>query len=214
MKIKLDENLGNRGADVLRASGHEVTTMAEEGLSCASDEDPSVAQNLGPYTRSLHKIRRFLAETGCGSSSLPVGTSHTRQWPSWPVIPRHPRESGEKAGIQVFGDTDALPAGEPNPNAKESRTTPTGQVGRREAAHALAQSAARGRELARLLDSDTPVPGVTSGRPRPEIAAIAVPATTHDRNMSGDDFALTARVKHDALRPCCRRISRVVGNNE
>ncbi len=101
-----------------------------------------------------------------------------------------------KAGIQVFGDTDALSAGEPNPNDKESRTTPSGQVGRREAAHALAQSAARGRELARLLDSDTPVPGVTSGRLRPEIAAIAVPATTDGRNMSGDDFALSAGWGH------------------
>ena len=101
-----------------------------------------------------------------------------------------------KAGIQVFGDTDALSAGEPNPNDKESRTTPSGQAGRREAAHALAQSAARGRELARLLDSDTPVPGVTSGWPRPEIAAIAVPATTDGRNMAGDDFALTAGWGH------------------
>ena len=101
-----------------------------------------------------------------------------------------------KAGIQVLGDTDAPPADEPNPNARESRTTPSEQVGRREAAHVLAQSAARGRELAHLLDSDTPVPGVTSGRLRPEIAAIAVPATTHDRNMSGDDFALTAGWGH------------------
>ena len=105
---------------------------------------------------------------------------------------RHPA----KAGIQVFGDTDAPPADEPNPNAKESRTTPSGQVGRREAAHALAQSAARGRELARLLDSDTPVPGVTSGRLRPEVAAIAVPATTHGHNMINDDFALSAGWGH------------------
>ncbi len=59
------------------------------------------------------------------------------------------------------------------------------------AAEALAQSAARGRELARLLDSDMPVPGVTSGRLRPEIATIAVPATTDGRNMTGGDFALT-----------------------
>ena len=64
------------------------------------------------------------------------------------------------------------------------------------AAEALAQSAARGRELARLLDSDTPVPGVTSGRLRPEIAAIAVPTTTDGRNMTGGDFALTAGWGH------------------
>ena len=64
------------------------------------------------------------------------------------------------------------------------------------AAQALAQSAARGRELARLLDSDMPVPGVTSGRLRPEIAIIAVPATTDGRNMTGDDFALTAGWGH------------------
>ena len=102
-----------------------------------------------------------------------------------------------KAGIQVLGDTDAPPADEPNPNARESRTTPSVLVGRREAAHALAQSAARGRDLARLLDSDTPVPGVTSGRLRPETAAIAVPATTDGRNMTNDDFALTAGWGHN-----------------
>ena len=64
------------------------------------------------------------------------------------------------------------------------------------AAAALAASAARGRELARLLDPDTPVPGVTQGPLRPEIAAVAVPATTDGRNMTGDDFALTAGWGH------------------
>lgn len=38
MKIKLDENLGNHGADILRAAGHHVTTVAEEGLTSASDQ--------------------------------------------------------------------------------------------------------------------------------------------------------------------------------
>ena len=37
MNIKLDENLGRRGAAILRAAGHHVTTVAEEGLSSASD---------------------------------------------------------------------------------------------------------------------------------------------------------------------------------
>ena len=64
------------------------------------------------------------------------------------------------------------------------------------AADELAESAARGRELAALLDSETPVPGVTEGALRPEIAAIAVPSTTSGHNMSGDDFALTASWGH------------------
>ena len=73
------------------------------------------------------------------------------------------------------------------------------------AADALARSAARGRELAALLDPDNPVPGVTQAPLRPEIAAIAVPATTGGRNMAGDDFALTTGWGHrgqgDAVMP-------------
>ena len=79
------------------------------------------------------------------------------------------------------------------------------------AATALARSAARGRELARLLDPDTPVPGVTQGTLRPEIAAIAVPATIDGRNMAGDDFALTAGWGHfgqgDAVMPGQGRVA-------
>ena len=64
------------------------------------------------------------------------------------------------------------------------------------AAEELKASAARGRELAALLDSETPVPGVTTGKLRPEIAAIAVPSTADGGNMAGDDFALTASWGH------------------
>ena len=64
------------------------------------------------------------------------------------------------------------------------------------AADAFAVSAARGRELAALLDSDTPVPGVTTGTLRPAAAAVAVPSTTDGGNMAGDDFALTAGWGH------------------
>ncbi len=73
------------------------------------------------------------------------------------------------------------------------------------AAEALSRSAARGRELARLLDPDAPVPGVTAAPLRPEVAAVAVPATIDGRNMAGDDFALTAGWGHygsgDAVMP-------------
>ena len=60
----------------------------------------------------------------------------------------------------------------------------------------LAESSARGRELAALLDSDTPVGGVTTGNLRPEFAAIAVPTTTDGGNMAGDDFAVSAGWGH------------------
>ena len=72
------------------------------------------------------------------------------------------------------------------------------------AADELAASAARGRKLAALLDSYTPVPGVTEPLPgapagsalRPEIADVAVPSTTDGGNMTGEDFALTAGWGH------------------
>ena len=64
------------------------------------------------------------------------------------------------------------------------------------AAKELAASVARGRELAALLDSETPVTGVTTGGLRTEMAAIAVPSTTDGGNMAGDDFDLTAGWGH------------------
>ena len=73
------------------------------------------------------------------------------------------------------------------------------------AAEELRASAALGRELAALLDSERPVTGVTAGTLRPELAAIAVPSTAEGRNMTGDDFALTAGWGHfgagDAVMP-------------
>ena len=69
----------------------------------------------------------------------------------------------------------------------------------------LARSAARGRELAALLDPDVPVPGVTQAPLRPEIAAVAVPATTGGRHMVGENFSVTAgwgyRGQGDAVMP-------------
>ena len=65
-----------------------------------------------------------------------------------------------------------------------------------EATEELASSAARGREIAALLDSETPVAGVTTGALRTEIAATAVPSTTDGGNMAGDDFSVTAGWGH------------------
>ena len=64
----------------------------------------------------------------------------------------------------------------------------------------LALSAECGRELATLLDSDTPVPGVTQGSIRTELAVIAVPSRTGGGNMTGDDFVLSAGWGHFGAR--------------
>ena len=69
----------------------------------------------------------------------------------------------------------------------------------------LRASAARGRELAQLLDPETPVPGVTAGTLRPGLATIAVPATTDGGNMADEDFEITTGWGHfgsgDAVMP-------------
>ena len=64
------------------------------------------------------------------------------------------------------------------------------------AAEQLTASAERGWELARLLDPETPVSGVTTGALRPEIAAIGVPATADGGNMADEDFEVSAGWGH------------------
>ncbi|MDE0410302.1 MAG: N-6 DNA methylase [Alphaproteobacteria bacterium] len=73
------------------------------------------------------------------------------------------------------------------------------------AAAALAESAARGREIAALLDSETPVPGVTQPPFRPEIEAIGAVTHIGGGYLEGSDFAVTAGWGHygrdDAVMP-------------
>ena len=64
------------------------------------------------------------------------------------------------------------------------------------AAKEFARTAAHGRTLTALLDSDTPVPSGTSAILRSVIAAVAMPATVDGRNMATADFAITAGWGH------------------
>ena len=64
------------------------------------------------------------------------------------------------------------------------------------ASNELAASAAKGRRLVALLDSDSPVDGVTKGTLRPELATIAVPSTAGGGNMTNDDLVVSAGWGH------------------
>jgi predicted nuclease of predicted toxin-antitoxin system len=68
VKIKLDENIGSRGLDELRAAGHDVMTVAQQNLEGASDRRiyevcVAEARTLMTLDRGFGEILRF-AESG------------------------------------------------------------------------------------------------------------------------------------------------------
>jgi hypothetical protein len=57
----------------------------------------------------------------------------------------------------------------------------------------LIASADLGRQIAMLLDPETPVTGVTAGKVRPELKLLGVAAKVGGGQLAGNDFAVTAR---------------------
>ena len=125
------------------------------------------------------------------------------EWPRIPLPGWPTPGSGafDDSGVPPVANRKSEAEGPPNPESADVPPATERSPGlpdreAAEAAQALAKSAACGRDLAALLDPNTPVPGVTSGSLRPETAVIAVPATTDGRNMTGNDFALTTGWGH------------------
>ena len=141
--------------------------LRDDGLGAEGPMKRRVAPTCPPPPKATSKIWARMWRT-CSTTSWPCSTTH---------LPRGQRR-GTPHGV----------AAHPPPGLARR--------GRDDAAAELAESAARGRELAALLDTDTPVPGVTEASLRAEIAAVAVPSTTDGGNMTGDDFALTAGWGH------------------
>ena len=155
--------------------------------SAAATETPS-----GSLLPSSDSPESVLPSTEPAESPLP--SAEPAAFPLLSTEPTEPSVPSTEPAKSLLPSTE--PAAFPLPRGERARVRV--QVASAQAQHAaaLAQSAARGRELARLLDPETPVPGVTTGALRPEIAAIAVPATVDGRNMSGGDFELTAGWGH------------------
>jgi hypothetical protein len=60
----------------------------------------------------------------------------------------------------------------------------------------LLTSAELGRHIAALLDTETPLPGVTQGKPRPELATIALLTLPNDAALTPEHLKLTAGWGH------------------
>ena len=98
-----------------------------------------------------------------------------------------PYRKSNAGGLRMSWPRIPLP-GWPEPDKDEASTEAL--------ARSLGSVADKGRAIARLLDPEAPVPGITQGSLRSEIKVIAVPATIDGKNMVANNFGLTAGWGH------------------
>jgi predicted nuclease of predicted toxin-antitoxin system len=71
LKIKLDENIGRRGLEFLRAAGHDVMTVRDQDLGGAADEAlfeacVSEGRTLVTLDHDFGQVTRFSPERSAG----------------------------------------------------------------------------------------------------------------------------------------------------
>ena len=82
MKFKLDENIGRRGSELLKACGHDVMTVWDQGLHGVADEElfevcSAERRALITLDRDFGQVTRFPPEGSAGIVVLDVGSRTT-----------------------------------------------------------------------------------------------------------------------------------------
>lgn len=82
MKIKLDENIGKRGLELLRQAGHDVSTVYQQGLSGVADEPifhicADEGRVLITLDRDFGEVLRFPPAQSAGIVILDLGPRAT-----------------------------------------------------------------------------------------------------------------------------------------
>jgi len=84
VKFKLDENIGRRGLDLIRASGHDVMTVRDQGLQGVADEElfevcTAEGRALITLDRDFGQVLRFPPQRSAGIIVLEIGPRATLQ---------------------------------------------------------------------------------------------------------------------------------------